>query len=75
MKLKEYNKLPFSVGIEYDGEKWTAWHPELGKGSCYASAKTKIKALKLLEKDRKDFLRLLIQEKIEIPKPTLFNLD
>ncbi len=76
MDKKKEMLLPINWCPQCNGKiHWKVVHGELGKGSCYATAKTKIKALKLLEKDRKDFLRLPIQEKVKIPKPRLFNLD
>lgn len=68
--LKYYISLDYPVEIEHESDgSWTAWHPELGKGACYATADTKQEALKALEVERRDYIEFLLKEGIEVREP------
>jgi antitoxin HicB len=70
---ENYINLPYKIEIYYekDDKSWIAFHPELGKASCYAIGTSKQEALELLDEERKSFIELLIAEGKEIPLPKI----
>jgi predicted RNase H-like HicB family nuclease len=72
-KIEHYINLPYKTEIyfEKDDNSWVAYHPELGKASCYAIGSSKLEALTLLDDERKSFIGLLLSENKEIPLPKL----
>ncbi len=71
--IQYFNNLPYKVVIEFNegDDTWTAYHPELGWGTCYAIGDTQDEAIKLLADERKDLLEILLEDGVEIPEPKL----
>lgn len=72
-----FNNLPYKTEIYYekDDNSWIAFHPELGKASCYAIGSSKQEALTSLDEERKSFIELLLNEGKEIPLPIIEDED
>jgi predicted HicB family RNase H-like nuclease len=75
--IEYYLSLPYKVELEYNPEDhtWTAFHPQLGKGTCYATADTREEALSALEEDRRELFELLLEEGQTIPEPEFRDED
>lgn len=69
--IDDYMLLPYKVELEFNPEDntWTAFHPQLGKGTCYATAHTQGEALAALERDRRELFEILLEEGTPIPEP------
>ncbi|NOZ74842.1 MAG: toxin-antitoxin system HicB family antitoxin [FCB group bacterium] len=69
--IDAYMSLPYKVELEFNPEDntWTAFHPQLGKGTCYATADTQGEALAALERDRQELFEILLEEGTPIPEP------
>lgn len=69
--LEYYMSLNYKVEIEFieDENMWIAFHPELGRGTCYAEADSREKAIQSLDEDRYELFKLLLEDGVEIKEP------
>ncbi len=69
--LSYYLSLRYKTSIEFEqsDNKYVAWHPELGRGSCNGIGVSPIEAISALEEDSKDFITLLFETGQSIPLP------
>lgn len=74
-ELKYYLNLPYKTVLEYepDDKTWVAYCPELGRGTCYAIGESKLEALALLEKSKKNILEYALAKGKDIPEPVLID--
>ncbi|MCH7886619.1 MAG: type II toxin-antitoxin system HicB family antitoxin [Candidatus Marinimicrobia bacterium] len=70
--INYYLALKYNIQSEYNhhDNTWTVFYPDLGRGTCYATANTIEAALKLLEQDKKELFELLLEDGIKIKSPS-----
>lgn len=69
--ISYYMSLKYNIEVEYieSDHYWIAYHPELGRGVCFAEANSPARAIKLLDNNRLDLFELLLSEDIPIKEP------
>ena len=63
------NRVSGDMEFEESDNTYAAWHSELECGSCYGTGATAPEAITELEKDKKEFITLLMKEGKPIPMP------
>lgn len=69
--LSYYLSLNYKINLEFEPEEkmWIAYHPEIGRGTCYGSGSSQKEAISALEESKKFVFALAIEEGQTIPEP------
>lgn len=69
--LEYYLSLKYKIELEYEAvdDTWIAYHPDLGRGTCYAIGDTQEEALKQLNELRPELITLLYESGDAVPEP------
>ena len=75
--LNYYSALKYKIELNYNAgdNTWTASHPELGLGSCYAIGDTQEEAIKKLKEEKEFIIKYALDNNFEIPEPKYSDED
>lgn len=67
--LDHYLRLVYPIVAFRKGSEWAVWHTEFGRSAVAGYGKTQAAAVRMLNRDRRFFIRHLYEHNVDIPEP------